>query len=72
MREQLGIDICHVVRPLMPVTDSLLVDPQPFILPVLRNLSVKEQDVATTMSGERELISGSTKLKEELDDEGFG
>lgn len=51
------------------MADSLLIDQQPLILPVLWSLAVWNQGVATTMGRECVLIPSSAKPKEELKDE---
>lgn len=50
----------------MPTAESILVDPQPFFLPILRGFDIRDQDMITTSSRERVLVAGSAKIEKNI------
>lgn len=72
MWKQLRSHVRKVVLPVIPPTNSLLVNPQPFSLLILRSFAIRNQDMATTASREGEHVTGGTESEEELEDKEVG
>lgn len=53
---------------IVSLTDSILVDPHPLLLPFLQIFTIWNKNVTTTLSRECELVFGNTKPEEELEE----